>query len=227
MGRSVESIAIKRGHTISHKLTKEENWTPQDLKGADAAIDFTEPDSAFDNIVRCFEARVPVAVGTTGWYEHFGEMEDACRACNGTILHSTNFSLGVNIFFELSRQLASIMDRYPAYNVSMQEIHHTEKLDSPSGTAITLAKDIVSKLARKRDWTNEVSHDLQLLGVESKREEDVPGTHSITWDSTIDSIELTHTAKNRDGFATGAVIAAEWLHGKNGIYTMNDLLNFN
>ena len=227
MGRSVEAIATKRGHTISHKLTKEDDWTSHDLKGADVAIEFTEPDSAFDNIVRCFEARVPVAVGTTGWYDRFGEMEDACRSSNGTILHSTNFSLGVNIFFEISRQLAAIMDRYPAYNPSMEETHHTEKLDAPSGTAITLAKDIVSKVARKKDWTNERTQDLQLLGVDSKREPDVPGTHVVNWDSAIDNIELTHTAKNRDGFASGAVIAAEWLHGKNGIYTMNDLLNFN
>ena len=223
MGQSVEAIATQRGHTITHKLRSADTWTSNDLEGADAAIEFTEPEAAVESIFKCFEARVPVVVGTTGWYDRYHEVEDAARSHNGTLLHATNFSLGVNIFFEINRQLARVMNRYPAYDITMQETHHTEKLDAPSGTAITLAKDVLSAVDRKSSY-NQTGEES--FPIDSVREANVPGTHVVSWDSDIDQLELKHTAKNRHGFASGAVVAAEWLQGKNGIYTMKDLLNF-
>lgn len=225
MGKSVEAVAQKRGHEVTHRFTSTDTFTAADLEGADAAIEFSQPEAAFDNIIKCLEARIPVAVGTTGWYERYGELEDACRSTNGTILHATNFSLGVNIFFEINRQLAAIMERYDAYDADMEETHHTQKIDSPSGTAITLAKDVLSAVSRKTAYVNREAQNAEELGVVSHRVADVPGTHVVRWTSDIDTLELRHTAHNREGFATGAVIAAEWLQGRHGIYTMNDLLN--
>lgn len=221
MGQVIERIALERGHEIV--LKKDEFNTYDGLSTADVAIDFSVPTAAVANISSCFHANVPVVSGTTGWLEHYDEVEALCNEKQGGFISSSNFSLGVNIFFGLNEYLAKIMSQFDSYKVSMEEIHHTQKLDAPSGTAISLAKGVIENSAYA-NWTMENPKSNEIY-IEAKRIGDVPGTHTVTYDSIVDSIELKHTAHNREGFALGAVIAAEWLAGKKGIYTMKDVLN--
>ena len=221
MGKVIERIALERGHEIV--LKKDETNTFDGLSTADVAIDFSVPTAAVDNISNCFHANVPVVSGTTGWLEHFDEMVALCNEKQGGFISSSNFSLGVNIFFELNEYLAKIMSQFDSYKVTMEEIHHTQKLDAPSGTAISLAKGVIEN-SNYANWTMDEAKNNE-IHIEAKRIGDVPGTHTVTYDSVVDSIELKHTAHNREGFALGAVIAAEWLAGKKGIYSMKDVLN--
>ena len=221
MGKVIERIALERGHEIV--LKKDESNTFDGLSIADVAIDFSVPSAAVDNISNCFHANVPVVSGTTGWLEHFDEMVALCNEKQGGFISSSNFSLGVNIFFELNEYLAKIMSQFDSYKVTMEEIHHTQKLDAPSGTAISLAKGVIEN-SNYANWTMDQAKNNE-IHIEAKRIGDVPGTHSVTYNSIVDSIELKHTAHNREGFALGAVIAAEWLAGKKGIYSMKDVLN--
>lgn len=221
MGKVIERIALERGHEIV--LKKDETNTFDGLSTADVAIDFSVPTAAVDNISNCFHANVPVVSGTTGWLEHFDEMVALCNEKQGGFISSSNFSLGVNIFFELNEYLAKIMGQFDSYNVTMEEIHHTQKLDAPSGTAISLAKGVIEN-SNYANWTLDEAKNNE-IHIEAKRIGDVPGTHTVTYNSIVDSIELKHTAHNREGFALGAVIAAEWLAGKTGIYNMKDVLN--
>lgn len=221
MGQVIERIATERGHEIV--LRKDEFNTYEGLSNADVAIDFSVPMAAVDNISSCFHANVPVVSGTTGWLEHYDKMVALCKEKNGGFISSSNFSLGVNIFFELNEYLAKIMAQFDSYKVEMEEIHHTQKLDAPSGTAISLAKGVIEN-SNYKSWTLENAEPNQ-IHIEAKRIGDVPGTHTVTYESVVDTIEIKHTAHNREGFALGAVIAAEWLAGKHGIFTMKDVLN--
>lgn len=221
MGQVIERIALERGHEIV--LKKDENNTFDGLSNADVAIDFSVPTAAVPNISSCFHANVPVISGTTGWLEHYDEMAALCTAKNGGFISSSNFSLGVNIFFELNEYLAKIMSKFDSYSVNMEEIHHTQKLDAPSGTAISLAKGVIEN-SSYTNWTLEKPEANQ-IHIEAKRIGTVPGTHTVTYNSVVDAIEIKHTAHNREGFALGAVIAAEWIVGKQGIFTMKDVLN--
>lgn len=221
MGQVIERIATERGHEIV--LKKDEFNTYEGLSNADVAIDFSVPMAAVDNISSCFHAKVPVVSGTTGWLEHYDEMEALCKELNGGFISSSNFSLGVNIFFGLNEYLAKLMAPFDSYKVEMEEIHHTQKLDAPSGTAISLAKGVIEN-SSYTNWTLEEAKENE-IHIEAKRTGTVPGTHTVTYNSVVDSIEIKHTAHNREGFALGAVIAAEWLAGKHGIFTMKDVLN--
>lgn len=231
MGQVIERIAIERGHEIV--LKKDEFNTYEGLSNADVAIDFSVPMAAVSNISSCFHANVPVISGTTGWLEHYDEMIALCAEKKGAFISSSNFSLGVNLFFELNEYLAKIMSKFDNYAVDMEEIHHTQKLDAPSGTAISLAKGVIEN-SSYTNWTLEKpgqndpsdSEQAKQIHIEAKRIGTVPGTHTVTYNSPIDSIEIKHTAHNREGFALGAVIAAEWIVGKQGVFTMKDVLNF-
>ena len=235
MGRIIEQFATERGHEIVLKVNVDntEDLTLTNLGMADVAIDFSTPDSALSNIELCFDAGVPVVVGTTGWYGHLQTVKNKCEQGNNTLLYASNFSVGVNVFFFVNKVLAKIMNRYPQYEVQVEEIHHTQKLDSPSGTAMTISEGILSELDRKNEWINEligsgeefiVKPD-QLL-IESHRIEDVPGTHTVIYSSEVDDIEFKHKAHNRAGFALGAVLAAEWLEDKTGFYNITDMFDF-
>jgi 4-hydroxy-tetrahydrodipicolinate reductase len=229
MGQVIERIALERGHEIV--LKKDENNTFDGLSNADVAIDFSVPTAAVSNISNCFQANVPVISGTTGWLEKYDEVAALCNEKNGAFISSSNFSLGVNIFFEVNEYLAKIMSKFDSYKVSMEEIHHTQKLDAPSGTAISLAKGVIEN-SSYTNWTLEKPEadnpsDSELakqIHIEAKRIGTVPGTHTVTYNSSVDAIEIKHTAHNREGFALGAVIAAEWIVGKQGIFTMKDVL---
>jgi 4-hydroxy-tetrahydrodipicolinate reductase len=221
MGQVIERIAMERGHQIV--LKKDEHNTYEGLSNADVAIDFSIPAAAVSNISNCFHANVPVISGTTGWLNHFEEMVSLCKEKNGAFISSSNFSLGVNIFFELNEYLAKMMSKLDSYTVGMEEIHHTQKLDAPSGTAISLAKGIIEN-SSFTDWTLD-SPTAKQIHIEAKRIGTVPGTHTVTYNSAVDAIEIKHTAHNREGFALGAVIAAEWIVGKQGVFTMKDVLN--
>ncbi|RBA28757.1 4-hydroxy-tetrahydrodipicolinate reductase [Flavobacterium tibetense] len=220
MGKVIEQIALDRGHEIV--LKKDQNNTFDGLENADVAIDFSIPDSAVTNISTCLENGIPVISGTTGWLVDYQNMVDLCQKNNGSFIYASNFSLGVNVFFELNDYLAKMMANLKQYQVSMEEIHHTQKLDAPSGTAITLAEGII-KNTNYTQWTLE-SPKANEIQIEAKRIENVPGTHSIFYDSTVDQIEIKHTAHSREGFALGAVVAAEWLVGKKGVFSMKDVL---
>lgn len=221
MGKVIERIALERGHEIV--LRKSSTATFEGLEKADVAIDFSVPDSAVCNISECFATNVPVVCGTTGWLEHYDEIIALCKEKNGAFIYGSNFSLGVNIFFELNAYLAKMMTNLKEYKVSMEEIHHTQKLDAPSGTAISLAEGIIAN-SEYTNWTMENPSEHQ-IHIEAKRIENIPGTHSIFYDSIVDQIEIKHTAHSREGFALGAVIASEWLVGKKGVFTMKDVLN--
>ena len=221
MGRAIEKIALNRGHEIVLKI--DINSLEYDISEVDVAIDFSIPSSAFNNITNCFKNGVPVVSGTTGWLDQFDEATAICTKNKRSFISATNFSLGVNIFFELNEQLAKIMADLEDYSISMEEIHHTQKLDAPSGTAITLAKGII-KNSSKRKWELDVSTSNNTIPIVAKRIPEVPGTHSVTYESSIDTIDIKHTAHNREGFALGAVVAAEWLVGKKGIFSMKDVL---
>ncbi len=221
MGQTIERIAIERGHQIV--LRKDEFNTFEGLSNANVAIDFSVPIVAVENISNCFYANVPVVSGTTGWLNRYEEMVTLCQEKNGAFISSSNFSLGVNLFFKLNEYLAKIMSKFASYKVEMEEIHHTQKLDSPSGTAISLAKGVIEN-SNYVGWTLENPEPNQ-IHIEAIRTENVSGTHTVTYNSTVDAIEIKHTAHNRDGFALGAVIAAEWIVGKQGVFTMKDVLN--
>ena len=220
MGKVIEQIALERGHEIV--LKKDQNNTFDGLENADVAIDFSVPDSAVTNISTCLENGIPVISGTTGWLADYSKMVDLCQKNNGSFIYASNFSLGVNVFFELNDYLAKMMANLRQYQVSIEEIHHTQKLDAPSGTAITLAEGII-KNTNYSQWTLENPKENEIQ-IEAKRIENVPGTHSIFYDSKVDQIEIKHTAHNREGFALGAVVAAEWLVGKKGVFSMKDVL---
>jgi 4-hydroxy-tetrahydrodipicolinate reductase len=235
MGQIIERFATERGHEIVLTISIDNlaALTVENLKRADVAIDFSAPGAAVDNIYKCFEANVPVVVGTTGWYGKLQEIKNDCLKSNNTLLYGSNFSVGVNLFFHLNKVLAKLMNNYPAYEVQVEEIHHTQKLDSPSGTAMTIAEEIIESLDRKSEWLNEVVgtpipdviKNEQLL-IESHRIENVPGTHTVVYSSEVDEIEIKHTAHSRAGFALGAVIAAEWLENKKGFYNITDIFHF-
>lgn len=226
MGKEIEKIALERGHTVPLKISSKnlDDFSKENLENCDVAIDFTTPELAVDNIYKCFDANLPIVVGTTGWYANFDEVIEKCKSKNQTLLHATNCSLGVNLFFELNKKLAKLMSTQNDYEVKIEEIHHTQKLDAPSGTAITLAEGLIENYPQKKSWKcdEEVSEDELLIN--AFREENVPGTHSIKYSSIIDEIEIKHTAHNRKGFAKGAVIAAEYIANKKGVFTMNDVL---
>ncbi len=228
MGQAIEEIARTRGHEIVLKVSIEnvEDNTIDNIRKADVAIEFTGPQSAFDNIIRCLDAGVPVVSGSTGWLDRLPMVREHCRQKQGGFLYASNFSVGVNIFFEVNRRLAALMAPHPEYEVRITEIHHTEKKDAPSGTAISLAEQILEKIPRKKEWVNHISDNLDELEVLSERTDPAPGTHRIEYYSAIDTIEITHTAHNRRGFAMGAVLASEFLRGKKGIYQMSDVLGF-
>lgn len=235
MGQIIERFALERGHEVILKIGLEnpDDLTIANLEKADIAIDFSAPDVAVDHIYTCFDANVPVVVGTTGWYGSLQEVKNNCLKRNNSLLYGSNFSIGVNLFFHINTMLAKLMNNYPAYEVQVEEIHHMQKLDAPSGTAMTIAEGIIDELDRKKEWVNEVVGTAvpevfkqdQLL-IESHRIENVPGTHTVVYSSEVDDIEIKHTAHNRAGFALGAVIAAEWLQNKSGFYSIADVFNF-
>ena len=221
MGKTIEQIALQRGHEVVIKV--DENTKSYDVTLADVAIDFSIPSIAFSNISNCLNNNVPVVSGTTGWLKNFDNAVNLCKEKNGGFIYASNFSLGVNIFFELNEHLAKMMQHLNMYQISMEEIHHTKKLDEPSGTAITLAEGII-KQTSKKNWALNVTNNESEIPIIAKRIPDVPGTHSIAYSSKIDTIDIKHTAHNRDGFALGAVTAAEWLVGKKGVFAMKDVL---
>jgi len=226
MGKEIEQVALKRGHEIVLKIDVNNisSITKEDLKKCDAAIEFSTPASAISNMAKCFDVELPVVVGTTGWYDRLEKVKKICEERNGCLFYTSNFSIGVNIFFKVNEYLAKMMNNYADYDVSMEEIHHVHKLDAPSGTAISLADQITNNLSRKTKWVNEQTSNAKELQIISKREDEVPGTHIVKYHSAIDDIEITHQAHNRKGFATGAVLAAEFVKGKKGIFGMNDLM---
>lgn len=235
MGRLIEEFALERGHEIVLKVNIDNlgDLSVENLKKADVAIDFSTPDSVLNNIAVCFDADVPMVVGTTGWYGRLQEVKDQCLEGSNTLLYGSNFSVGVNVFFHINRMLAKIMNRYPQYDVQVEEIHHTEKLDSPSGTAMSIAEGILEEVDRKTEWINElvgsgeelITKPDQLL-IESHRIEEVPGTHTVIYSSEVDELEFKHKAHSRAGFALGAVLAAEWLQGRSGFYNVTDMFDF-
>lgn len=226
MGKEIEQIALERGHQVVLKITssnvKEYNF--DNLKKVDAAIEFTSPDFAVNNINICLSSNTPIVVGTTGWYDRFDEVKESVAENEGSLLYATNCSVGVNLFFRLNKYLAKVMDNHKEYDVKMEETHHTQKLDAPSGTAITLAEGIIANHEGKDVWVLGDSHSKNQLGVKAHRIENVPGTHVVNYSSEIDDIEIKHTAHNRKGFALGAVLAAEYISDKKGIFTMEDVL---
>jgi len=235
MGKLLEHFAQERGHEICITIDADNasDIRSERFKEADVAIEFSVPHAALEHIYDAFEADVPIVVGTTGWYDELAAVEQKCRAGNNTLLYASNFSVGVNVFFYVNKVLAKLMNRYPQYDVQVEEIHHTQKLDAPSGTAITIAEGILDGLERKNTWVNEVigqQDDVIVkpneLLIESHRIEEVPGTHTVIYSSEVDELEFKHTAHSRAGFALGAILAAEWLHGKKGFYSIKDMFDF-
>lgn len=220
MGKTIERLAVERGHEIIYRI--KENIASYDLSLADVAIDFSIPSAAFENITTCFQQQIPVISGTTGWLEKYEEAVALCKKKNGGFIYASNFSLGVNLFFELNRKLAQMMNSFPEYSVSIEEIHHTQKLDAPSGTAISLAEQIMEKSGKKGWKLDHAAEDE--IPIHAKRIENVPGTHLVSYNSKLDTLNIEHIAHSRDGFALGAIVAAEWLQNKTGVYTMKDVL---
>ncbi|MDL2209038.1 4-hydroxy-tetrahydrodipicolinate reductase [Parabacteroides sp. OttesenSCG-928-O15] len=228
MGKIIERIARERGHEIVSiiDINNQEDFASEAFKSADAAIEFTIPATAYDNYMKCFAADVPVVSGTTGWLDRLEEVKAKCANEGKTLFYASNFSIGVNIFFALNRYLAKIMNNFPAYDVRMTETHHIHKLDAPSGTAITLAEEMMKELDRKTAWSLDKAEKPADLMIQALREGEVPGRHEIIYESSVDTIRIEHDAKSREGFALGAVIAAEFAAGKKGFLTMRDLLTF-
>ena len=226
MGRAIEEIAVQKSHEIVLKIdsSNRDDMITANLQKADVAIEFTSPHSAVQNIKKCLDAGVPVVSGSTGWLQHWNEVKQYCEDKNGTLLYASNFSVGVNLFFELNKYLSQLMQSYNDYDVMIEEIHHTQKRDAPSGTAITLAEQILHDAKQKKRWVNEEAKNKDELQIISRRTDPAPGTHVIKYISNIDDIEIKHTAHNRTGFAAGAVMAATFLQDKKGIYTMKDVL---
>lgn len=221
MGKMIEQVAVERGHEIVVRI--DEDSQNVDLENVDVAIDFSMPKAAFGNIKKCLNHNIPIISGTTGWLENYEDAVSLCKEKKGAFIYASNFSLGVNIFFELNSYLAKMMQKLPEYKISLEEIHHTQKLDAPSGTAITLAEGIIANSEYER-WELD-SDSKQTLPITSKRIGNTPGTHVVSYNCAVDAIEIKHTANNREGFALGAVTAAEWIVGKTGIFSMRDVLN--
>ena len=226
MGKEIEQILIARGHTIPLiiDLNNTNDLDAAHLKEIDVAIEFTTPSTAYGNVVKCLEAGIPVVCGTTAWLDKLPQVEQLCKEKTGAFFYASNYSIGVNIFFEINRRLAQLMNRFGEYDVTIEETHHTQKKDAPSGTAVTLAEGILENLDRKQKWvcgTTTVPEELEVVAI---RRSVVPGTHTVTYESDVDSLSITHMAKSRRGFALGAVLAAEFLYGKTGIFSMKDLM---
>ena len=223
MGKTIERIAIQRGHLITGKI---DIHNPQDLDtaSADVAIEFSHPDAAYNNLKKCIQRKIPVVCGTTGWLSGKEEIEKLTREADSTFFYASNYSLGVNLFFKLNEHLARMMNQFNAYEPSISEVHHVEKKDAPSGTAITLAEGVTKHLDRKTKWVKGSAENIEEIGIQSLRIDDVPGTHVITYASPVDDIEIKHTAHTREGFALGAVMVAEWIEGKKGVLNMDDFL---
>ena len=228
MGHAIEKIATDRGHSVVSviDIDNQSDFDSPQFLSADVAIEFSQPQSAFDNYLKCFERNIPVVAGTTGWLAQLDEIKNRCIEKNQTFFYASNYSLGVNIFFALNKYLAKIMSNFPAYDVSIEEIHHIHKLDSPSGTAITLAEHIMDNIYRKKRWKEGSEGADDDLLIHSQREGEVPGAHEIIYESDVDVIRIQHSAKNRKGLALGAVVAAEFVKGKKGFLSMNDMLDF-
>ncbi len=226
MGREIEKIALERGHQIKLivDLDNHEDLNPANLSKCDVAIDFTRPEAAIPNIRACFQAGIPVVTGTTGWNDKQADIIKECNERNQTLFYSSNFSIGVNIFFAVNRYMAGLMDGFPEYNVRIRETHHIQKLDAPSGTAITIAEQIVNKVRRKANWKLSASPSINEIGIESVREGDIKGIHEVSWESDIELLSLSHSSKSRKGLAFGALLAAEFVYKKKGVYTMRELL---
>lgn len=228
MGQAIEKMALLQGHEVVLKINEEnrESLSNGDLKKADVAIEFTQPAAAVDNLYHCLEAGIPVVCGTTGWHNRIDEVSNQFQQKNGTLFHASNFSVGVNIMFELNKVLAGWMQQHPDYHVSISEIHHTHKLDKPSGTAVTLAQGIIDKNNGTEEWhlSDEQNSNTKSIAIEALREEGIVGDHTVEWKSPIDRISIRHEAFSRDGFASGALLAAKWIIGRKGVFTMNDIL---
>jgi 4-hydroxy-tetrahydrodipicolinate reductase len=226
MGKAIEGIALERGHEIVLKIDVDNaaDITAANLQKADVAIEFTGPHSAFNNVMKCLEFGVPLVCGSTGWLDKMEEVEAYCKKQKGCFLYASNFSVGVNIFFEINKRLAELMKPHTDYNVTMEEIHHMQKKDAPSGTAVTLAQQVMEKIGRKNKWVNAETERPEELSIISKRIDPAPGTHTVSYHSAIDTIDIIHTAHNRTGFATGAVLAAEFVIDKKGIFSMKEVL---
>jgi 4-hydroxy-tetrahydrodipicolinate reductase len=227
MGKEIEKIALSRNHSIVLKIdvNNQDQLTVENLKKADVAIDFSIPGVVYSNILKCFEADTPVVAGTTGWLDKFEDIKQRCENENKSFFYASNYSLGVNLFFKLNEYLAKLMNTVSEYEVNMEEVHHIHKLDAPSGTAISLAEGIIKNLDSKQEWVLDIPSENSNLGIKAIRENEVPGIHRIKYDSEVDSLFIEHSAKSRKGFAMGAVLAAEFLKGKSGYQTMDDLLN--
>ncbi len=228
MGKTIERLARTQGHDIVLIIDKDnsQDLVPESLRRADVAIEFSQPESALENIKHCLEAGVPVIVGTTGWLEQLDEAKAFCQSKGGAMIQATNFSIGVNLFFALNLYLSKMMDKQLQYDVKIEETHHTQKLDTPSGTALTLANDIIAQVKRKTKWVNYDANITDELPIISKRIDPAPGTHEVVYYSMIDTIKISHEAHSRDGFALGALKAAEWIIGKHGFFTMQEVLGF-
>lgn len=226
MGKAIEAIALERGHEVVLKIdvSNAHELDAAHIGKADVAIEFTGPHTAFDNLVKLISLGIPVVSGSTGWLEKMPELLNLINRHDGTFLYASNFSIGVNLFFELNKKLAVLMHKHGTYSVSLEEIHHTEKKDAPSGTAITLAEQVMDVYTEKTKWVNDTLPQPEELLITSKRIDPAPGTHTITYSSAIDDIAITHTAHNRKGFALGAVLAAEFIKEKKGVFTMKDVL---
>ena len=228
MGKEIEQIALNRQHSIPLiiDISNLNDLTPENLKKVDVAIEFSRPETTVSNIRSCFAAGVPIVCGTTGWLEHFDAIKNECISGNKTFFYTSNYSLGVNIFFKLNQYLAKMMNNFPQYEVDMEEVHHTQKLDAPSGTAISLAKDIIKEIKRKDHWQLDGQDSADALKITAVRRDAEPGIHTIKYDSDVDYIEMTHSLKSRKSLALGAVLAAEYVKGKKGMFSMDDLLKF-
>ena len=228
MGKIIEQIALQRGHTVPVKINSKNTADLKNItsKDVDAVIEFTQPENAFGNIKQCIENGIPVVSGTTGWLDRKLEIEALCKTKGGAFFYASNYSVGVNLFFHFNKYLAKIMNTHPEYSVSTEEIHHTAKKDAPSGTGITIAEGILENIHSKKRWVNRETKNAEELSIVSKRIDPYPGEHTVIYSSPIDTIEITHTAHNREGFATGAVMAAEFVANKKGVFGMEDLLKF-
>lgn len=230
MGRTIERLALAEGHQIVLKVdaNNAQNWSADQLKTTDVAIEFSRPDAAYTNIMTCLKAGVPVVSGTTAWLDRYAEVADWCRANGGAFFYASNFSVGVNIFFELNKHLAQLMQAHSSYDIVLEEVHHTQKLDAPSGTAVTLAEGILEHIDRLDRYELQTVRQAQaidkVIPIHAQRIGDTPGTHVVTYHSSIDSLEIKHTAHGREGFASGALMAAQWLQDKIGVFGMSDLL---
>ncbi len=225
MGKAIEEIALAKGHTIRLSIDNEQQWVANKalLSTVDVAIDFSTPQAVLTNIDRCFEAKVPIVVGTTAWYNAIPKLKVKCEQENQSLLWASNFSIGVNIFFKINKELARLMNTYPDYSVAVEEIHHSGKLDAPSGTAISIANDIIEEIDRKNKWILGESNKADELSITAKRIDPIPGTHQVIYDSEIDTIEIIHSAKSRKGFAKGAILAAEWIINHKGFYEFKEV----